>query len=155
MLDQLVESKSHSGENKKRSSLLLTTFVIMSTVLVCSWLYSLFAKDFEMGGDSLALSTLVAPPVVEEAPKPEPEPEPEQPRQKDPNVDVRTEAIAMDEPPPAIPKEISSESKVPPRNPDNYTAIDGNINAANAPSDYKGRVNTRKHGSKAGAQWRR
>ncbi|MBX3243562.1 MAG: TonB family protein [Acidobacteria bacterium] len=155
MLDQLVESKSHSGENKKRSSLLLTTFVIMSAVLVCSWLYSLFAKDYKMGGDSLALSTLVAPPVVEEAPKPEPEPEPEEARQKDPNVDVRTEAIArMDEPPPSVPKEISSvKSKIPPRNPDNFTAIGNrNFNAANAPSsDYKGRVNTQGTGSDSGA----
>jgi hypothetical protein len=70
MLDQLVESKSHAGEDSKRGGLLLTTFVLLSMVLVSAWLYSLFAKDFAMGGDDLSLDTLVAPPVIEEAPEP-------------------------------------------------------------------------------------
>jgi hypothetical protein len=62
---------------------------------------SLFGKDYGMGGDDLALETLVAPPIIEEAPEPEPEKQPE--KQKDPNVDIRKEIIAtMDEPPPAI-----------------------------------------------------
>ena len=90
MLDQLVESKSHASEDTRRSSFLLTTFVIMVTVLMSAWLYSLFAKDFNMGGDELSLETLVAPPVIEEAPEPEPE---KQPEKKDPNVDVRKELI--------------------------------------------------------------
>lgn len=90
MLDQLVESKSHASEDTRRSSFLLTTFVIMVTILMSSWLYSLFAKDYGMGGDELSLETLVAPPVIEEAPEPEPE---KQPEKKDPNVDVRKELI--------------------------------------------------------------
>ncbi|MBC7901206.1 MAG: hypothetical protein H7070_14265, partial [Saprospiraceae bacterium] len=99
MLDQLVESKSHASEDTRRSSFLLTTFVIMVTILMSAWLYSLFAKDYGMGGDELSLETLVAPPVIEDQPEPEPEKEPE--KQKDPNVDVRKEIIAsMDEPPP-------------------------------------------------------
>lgn len=154
MLDQLVESKSHSGENSKRSSLLLTTFVIMSAVLVSSWLYSLFAKDFDMGAGGLDVTTLVAPPVVDEAPKPEPEPEPEQARQKDPNVDIRKEIIAtMNEPPPKIPDKVSTvKNTVPPRDPNKFTVKgDRNFSAANAPSsDYKGRVNTQGTGSDAG-----
>ncbi len=63
----------------------------MVTILLSAWLYSLFAKDFGMGGDELSLETLVAPPIIEDAPEPEPEKQPE--KQKDPNVDVRKEII--------------------------------------------------------------
>src|SRR5688572_17061252 len=152
MLDQLVESKSHASEDTKRSGFLLTTFVVLATILMGAYLYSLFAKDYGMGGDELSLETLVAPPVIEEAPEPEPEKEPEKP--KDPNVDVRKEIIAsMDEPPPKVPDTISNEkSKIPPRDPNKYT-VKGDINysAANAPPpDYKGPVNTSGTGSDSG-----
>jgi protein TonB len=155
MLDQLVESKSHAAEDTKRSGLLLTTFVIMATILMSAWLYSLFAKDYGMGADELSLETLVAPPVIEDAPEPEPEkPQPEE-QQKAPNVDVRTELIAsMTETPPKVPDKVSSEaSKIPPRDPDRFTAIgDRNITAANAPpADYRGPVNTTGTGSDSGA----
>ncbi len=152
MLDQLVESKSHASEDAKRSSFLLTVFVIMVTVLMSSWLYSLFAKDYGMGGDELSLETLVAPPVIEEAPEPEPEKQPE--KQKDPNVDIRKEIIAtMDEPPPAIPDKPSVvKNTIPPRDPNKFTVKgDTNYSAANAPPpDYKGPVNTTGTGSDAG-----
>jgi periplasmic protein TonB len=153
MLDQLVESKSHASEDTKRSGFLLTTAVIMVSILLSAWLYSLFAKDFQMGTDDLSLQTLVAPPVVEEAPEPEPEPEPEQ-RQKDPNVDIRKEIIAsMNEPPPRVPDKISNvRSEIPPRDPNRYTVQgDRNYTAANAPPpDYKGPVNTQGTGSDSG-----
>ncbi len=152
MLDQLVESKSHASENSKRSGLLLTTFVIMVATLSILYVTSLFGKDYGMGGDDLALETLVAPPVIEEAPEPEPEKQPE--KQKDPNVDVRKEIIAsMTETPPKVPDKISNEkSKIPPRNPDRYTAIgDRNFDAANAPpASYTGPVNTTGSGSDSG-----
>jgi protein TonB len=90
MLDQLVESKSHAAEDTKRSGFLLTTFIIMVTILMSAWLYSLFAKDYGMGGDELSLETLVAPPIIEDAPEPEPE---KQPEKKEPDVDVRKELI--------------------------------------------------------------
>ncbi len=150
MLDQLVESKSHAAEDTKRSGFLLTTFVIMVSILLSAWLYSLFAKDYGMGADDLSLQTLVAPPVVEEAPEPEPEPEPEQ-RQRDPNVDIRKEIIAsMNEPPPKVPDKVSSvKSDIPPRDPNKFTIQgDRNYSAANAPPpDYKGPVNTSGTGS--------
>jgi periplasmic protein TonB len=152
MLDQLVESKSHAGEDTKRGSLLLTTFVVMVTVLLSAYLYSLFAKDYTMGGDELSLETLVAPPIIEEAPEPEPEKQPE--KQKDPNVDIRKEIIAtIDEAPPPVPPKISAEKftgKV--RNPDRFTAL-GNVDsdAKNPmPVDYKGPVNTTGTGSDSG-----
>lgn len=91
MLDQLVESKNNSVENKRRSRFLLVTLAIAVTVMLSSWTYSLFAKDFGMGGDDLSLTTLVAPvPVPDEEPPPEPEKKPEQ---KQPDVDVRKELI--------------------------------------------------------------
>lgn len=151
MLDQLVESKSHAAEDTKRSGFLLTTFIIMVTVLMSAWLYSLFAKDYGMGGDELSLETLVAPPVIEEAPEPEPE-KPQQ--QKDPNVDVRKEIIAsMSETPPKPPDTISTvRNTIPPRDPNKYTVKgDVNFSAANAPPpDYRGPVNTGGTGSDAG-----
>lgn len=151
MLDQLVESKSHAAEDTKRSGFLLTTFIIMVTILMSAWLYSLFAKDFGMGSDELSLETLVAPPIIEEAPEPEPE-KPQQ--QKDPNVDVRKEIIAsMNETPPKPPDTISTQKNtIPPRDPNKYT-VKGDINfsAANAPPpDYRGPVNTGGTGSDSG-----
>ena len=153
MLDQLVESKSNADIDSKRGGYLLTTLVIMVTILTSAYLYSLFAKEYGVGGSDLSLETLVAPPVIEEAPEPEPEKQPED-KQKDPNVDVREKAIAtMDEPPPRVPDKVSNEaSKIPPRNPDRFTAIGNkNFDAANAPdSSYKGSVNTEGTGSNSG-----
>ncbi len=90
MLDQLVESKSNTKENTRRSEFLFVTLVIMVLSLMTGWTYSLFAKDYGMGADDLALTTLVAPvPVPDEEPPPEKEPE----KQKQPDVDVRKELI--------------------------------------------------------------
>lgn len=153
MLDQLVESKSHAAEDRKRSGILLTTFAILSMVLVSAWLYSLFAKDFGVGGDDLSLETLVAPPVIEEEPEPEPEKEPE--KQKDPNVDIRKEIIAsMTETPPKPPDTISLvKNTVKERDPNRFTVKgDRDFSAANAPPpDYTGPVNTSGTGSNSGA----
>jgi protein TonB len=152
MLDQLVESKSHASEDTKRSGLFMTTFVVMAALLMAGWMYSLFAKDFGMGGDELALETLVAPPVIEEAPEPEPEKPKEQ--QKDPNVDVRKEIIAsMTETPPKPPDTISTvKNTVKERDPNKFTVKgDRDFSAENAPPpDYKGPVNTSGTGSNAG-----
>lgn len=110
MLDQLVESKSNSAENKRRSEFLLATLVVAVTVLLSSWTYSLFAKDFGMGGDDLALTTLVAPvPVPDEEPPPEPEKKPEP--QKQPDVDVRKELIQNIMQSPVKPPDVISTTK--------------------------------------------
>jgi protein TonB len=108
MLDQLVESKNNSRENARRSEFLLVTLVIMVGLLLSAWTYSLFAKDFGMGGDDLELSTLVAPPPpAEEPPPPEPEKQPEK-QQKEPDVDVRKELIAnIMQTPPKVPDQPS------------------------------------------------
>jgi protein TonB len=91
MLDQLVESKTHSTENKRRSEIILIVGTLAVLSLLTTWTVSLFGKDFGMGSDDLSLTTLVAPvPVPEEEPPPEPE---KQPEQKQPDVDVRKELI--------------------------------------------------------------
>ena len=106
-----------------------------------------------MSDADLALDTLVAPPIIEEAPEPEPE-KPKEQQQKDPNVDIRKEIIAtMDEPPPAIPDKPSVvKNTVPPRDPSKFTVKgDRNFSAENAPPpDYQGSVNTSGTGSNSG-----
>ena len=69
MLDQLIESRNHAEENVKRGGFLLATFFLVTTMLMSGVLWSLFAKNIEMGHDGLELSTLLAPvPVVENEP---------------------------------------------------------------------------------------
>lgn len=152
MLDQLVESKSHAGEDTKKTGLLLTTLVVLVTILLSAWVYSLFGKDFGVGGDDLSLETLVAPPVIEDTPEPEPEKPKEQ--QKDPNVDIRKEIIAaMNETPPKPPDTVSVvKNTVKERDPNKFTVKgDRDYSAANAPPpDYSGPVNTTGSGSNSG-----
>ncbi len=73
MLDNLVESKKNSAENKRLGRYLLTTFVLVFTLFISGVLWSLFGKDFGIGGEDFELSKLVTPIAVEEN-KPEPEP---------------------------------------------------------------------------------
>lgn len=152
MLDQLVESKSHASEDTKRSGFLLTTFVVMVTILMSAWLYSLFAKDYGMGGDELSLETLVAPPVIEEAPEPEPEKEPE--KQKDPNVDLRKELIQNIMSTPVKPPDTTSveRNRVKEMRENVLTRIGSSDSDARVPlpSDYGGKVNTGGTGSDSG-----
>jgi periplasmic protein TonB len=106
MLDQLVESKSNSKENKRRSEFLVVVLVVVVSTLMAGWTYSLFAKDFGMGGDDLALTTLVAPvPVPEDEPPPKPEKQPE----KQPDVDVRKELIQNILASPKVPEKIETQ----------------------------------------------
>ncbi|CAA9379423.1 MAG: hypothetical protein AVDCRST_MAG74-248 [uncultured Pyrinomonadaceae bacterium] len=147
MLDQLVESKNNAGENTRRSGFLLTTFVIMTSILVGGWMYSLFAKDYGLGSGDLELSELVAPvPMAEEEPPP---PEPEQPKQEQqkaaPNADVRKEVFQAMEESPQVPDKVSVEKQtIPARRPNVLTLKgDQNISANNAvDSSYRGPVST-------------
>lgn len=74
MLDQLVESRNNSKENKKRGEYLLTTFMLVAGLLSSAVVYSLFAKDLGIGGGEFELSRLVAPIAVAENTPPEPLP---------------------------------------------------------------------------------
>lgn len=112
MLDQLVESKSHLNEDKRRSSFMLVTLIIAVIGVLTAWGVDLFNKDFGMGGDDLALTTLVAPvPVPEEEPPPEPEKKPEP--EKQPDVDVRKELIQNIFQTPVKPPDVVSVAKNP------------------------------------------
>jgi protein TonB len=156
MLDQLVESKNNAGENTRRSGFLATTFIIMTTLMLGGWLYSLYGKDYGLGSGDLELSTLVAPvPVAEEEPPPPPEKQPEEKQVKAaPNVDVRTEIIQrMDQTPVKPPETVSvvQNTVKPPRE-----GIATRIGATNndalnaAPSSYTGRGNTEGKGLSGG-----
>lgn len=122
MLDQLVESKSNAGDNKRRGKFFMGIAVLAVITLLTVWTVSLFGKDFGMGGDDLALTTLVAPvPVPEEEPPPEPEKKPEQ---KQPDVDVRKELIQSMDSSPKIPDKISTvQNTVKAVRPDRLTMI--------------------------------
>lgn len=149
MLDQLVESKSNSQENTRRTGFFATTFVILITLLLGLFVYSLYAKGFGMETGDLELSALVAPvPVPEEEPPPPPEKEPE-PQQKEqktaPNADVRTEIIQAMTESPKPPDTISTtQNKVPPRDPSKLTRLgDRNQSFDNSvASDFKGVTRT-------------
>src|SRR5258705_3711722 len=86
MLDQLVESKNNSFENRRRSEFVSGIGFLVVFSLLTMWTVSLFGKDFGMGGDELSLTTLLTPvPVPDEAPPPKPERRPE----RQPDLDVR------------------------------------------------------------------
>ena len=151
MLDQLVESKSNAGENTRRSGFLLTTFVVMVSIMIGGWMYSLFAKDYGLGSGDLELSELVAPvPVAEEEPPP---PEPEKPKEEQqkaaPNADVRKEIQqAIFETPKEAPKISTEKNTQIARDPNKRTVQgDKDLRADNAaPADYKGPVSDNNQG---------
>jgi protein TonB len=144
MLDQLVESKSHSVENTRRNEILLGVLVLSIVPVLTGWTTSLFGKDYGMGSGDLELSTLVAPvPVPEEEPPPKEEPKPQQ---KDPNVDIRKELIQNIMQSPVKPPDTTSveRNKVKEMRMNTLTALGSNdSDAKNAlPDTYKGPVNT-------------
>ncbi len=116
MLDQLVESRSHEEENLKRSGLLLVTFVIVSSLFLGGLVYSLFAKELGLSDEGLVLTTLVAPPLPEEAPPPPPEPEQKPEKQttstKETDVTIVKEAYATIEQTKEPPKDVLGQKDV-------------------------------------------
>jgi periplasmic protein TonB len=118
MLDQLVESRNTSAENTRRSEFLLGTMVILVTVLVGAWVYSLFNKEYGMGTGDLDLGQLVAPvalPEDEPPPPPEPEKQPEEKSAPNPDKPTVVEKIATMEETRTPPKDLKGEVlKAPP-----------------------------------------
>ncbi|MEJ7860129.1 MAG: TonB family protein [Pyrinomonadaceae bacterium] len=149
MLDQLVESKSSARENTRRSGFLFTTFVIVGSILMSAWLYSLFAQDYGLSSGDLELSALVAPvPVAEEEPPPEPEPEEIKPKEiakAAPNVDVRKEIIQRMDESPKVPDQPSVVKNTTPPPVKGMKTIIGSENKNfenSAPASYRGPVST-------------
>ena len=125
MLDQLVESKNEVQGSSIRNGLLLFTMVSVFLGFFGALGYSLFAQNLGVGGEGLELSTLVAPPIPEEAPEPEPEEEPEPEKkqvEKAANVDTRKVIIQnMNESPKAPEKISTAKLNVKPRRSDVVT----------------------------------
>lgn len=147
MLDQMIESRSGSGDGKRRGSFLLLTMIAVFAVALGGVLYSLFHKELGVGGEDLELSTLVAPvPVPEEEPPPPPEKQPETKQVKAaPNADVRKEIIQAITESPKIPDKPSVvKSDIPPRR-EGVKTVQGDTNLTSnnaAPSSYRGPVST-------------
>lgn len=121
MLNQLVESRSHIGESRKKGGILLMTFFVVAVMLLSGVLWSLFAKEFTMGGGELEVSTLVAPVPAEKPAPPEPaEDTPKQEKMANEKtvLPTRTNVIARLDESPVVPDKVSvtpSTQKARPR----------------------------------------
>lgn len=80
MLDNLVESKNNSRAARKFYGFLLSTFLVVSIILLSATVWSLFAKDFTIGAGDLELSSLLAPIPVDREDELQPEPEKPKPQ---------------------------------------------------------------------------
>lgn len=111
MLDNLVESKNNSESTARRGGYLLTTSVLVFSLFASGILWSLFAKDLNMGSDSMELSSMVAPVPVPADEPPAPEPVKEVKQDNSPktesNVIVRQVNMASTSEP-IPPKDVSS-----------------------------------------------
>ncbi len=130
MLDQLVESKSNSRENARKSQFFLGIAILAVITLLSSWTFSLFGKDFGMGGGDLELTSLVAPPPPDEEPPPKPEKEPE--KKVQPDVDVRKELIAnINQTPPKVPDKVETANTKFVAMRENVKTVQGDTNLTN------------------------
>lgn len=109
MLDNLIESKKNSAENKRLGRYLLTTFVLVFSLALSGVLWSLFAKDFGMGSEDLELSNLVTPiPIIENKPEPEQIQKPEKTQQTSAVKEItRNDNILQMKESPSVPDKIS------------------------------------------------
>jgi periplasmic protein TonB len=114
MLDQLVESRNHSNETRRRSGFLLTAFTLVFSVLTFGLLYSLFSYNLVMANEALNISSLISPVAPPENAPPAPE-QTAAPRARntDKTVDklpIRVENMqSVSEPPITVPDGISTE----------------------------------------------
>jgi protein TonB len=116
MLDQLVESRNNSRENTRRSEFILGTLVVLVSVLIGGWVWSLFHKEYGMGTGDLDISSLVAPVALPEDAPPPPPPKEETPKQSAPSdKPTVVEKIATMEETKEPPKDTKGEVlKAPP-----------------------------------------
>jgi periplasmic protein TonB len=110
MLDNLVESRKNSAENKRIGRYLLTTFVLVFSLFISGVLWSLFGKDFRMNGEDFELSTIVTPILVEDKkPAPVSQPEKSLSNQENELPSRQTNTLNLEE----TPKEIGKISVTP------------------------------------------
>lgn len=110
MLENLVESKNNSRTVRKTYGFLLSTFFVISTMLLSATVWSLFAKDFGVGNADFELSNLINPiPAADNEPEPEPEKtKPQnQPQSSKPQIAVRQTNMARVDESPIVPDKTS------------------------------------------------
>lgn len=111
MLDNLVESKSNFQNTKRRGGYLVTTAFLVFSMFASGVLWSLFARDLDIGINSVELTSIVTPvPMPEDIPPP-PEPikavKQENAAKTENDKFVRQDNVARTDEPIA-PKEIST-----------------------------------------------
>jgi len=131
MFDNLVESGSHSGDNKRKGSFILVTTAIYGVLLVTAFVAGIMMASANIDQQTLELTALIAPvPVPQQQQQQKEAPKPEK-MDISKNVDVRKELIADVSRTDLVPKEISAKaSDVPPVRKGVVTMLgSGNTNA--------------------------
>lgn len=147
MLEKLVESKNHEKENKMRRGLLAMSAFMMTMLLLGGVVWSIFAKEFDISGDSLALSTLVTPvPLDANEPLPEP-PAPKQKKSEQPKaaketvIKRQTNTLRMDEAPVKAPEKVSVTQNKQKERPNTAFVIDKNASETESAGSTGGTLN--------------
>jgi len=130
MFDNLVESGSHSGDNKRKGSFILVTTAIYAVLLVAAFVAGIMMASANIDQQTLELTALIAPVPVPQQQQQKEAPKPEK-MDISKNVDVRRELIADVSRTDLVPKEISAKaSDVPPVRKGVVTMLgSGNTNA--------------------------
>src|SRR5713101_2953167 len=114
MFDNLVESGSHSDDNKRRGSFILVTSAIYVVLLTAAFVAGIMMATANIDQQTLELTALIAPVPVPQQQQQKEAPKPEK-MEISKNVDVRKELIADVTRTDLVPKEISAKaSDVPP-----------------------------------------
>src|SRR5713101_3698768 len=131
MFDNLVESGSHSDDNKRRGSFILVTSAIYVVLLTAAFVAGIMMATANIDQQTLELTALIAPVPVPQQQQQKEAPKPEK-MDISKNVDVRKELIADVTRTDLVPKEISAKaSDVPPVRKGVVTMMgSGNQNAA-------------------------
>src|SRR5437764_12702890 len=113
MFDNLVESGSHSDDNKRRGSFILVTTAIYVVLLTAAFVAGIMLATANIDQQTLELTALIAPvPAPANQPKQEAKPEKVEITK---NVDVRKELIADVSRADLVPNEVSAKaSDIPP-----------------------------------------
>src|SRR3989454_10857461 len=133
MFDNLVESGSHSGDNKRKGSFILVTTAIYAVLLVAAFVAGIMMASSNTDQQPLELTALIAPVRVPQQQQQKEAPKPEK-MDISKNVDVRKELIADVSRTDLVPKEISAKaSDVPPVRKGVVTMLGGGNSNAVAP----------------------
>jgi TonB family protein len=61
MLEQLIESSSTENKQTKSKSIIFTTFILLTTLCFSAVLWSLFARNLNLGGGDLEIASILPP----------------------------------------------------------------------------------------------